>query len=239
MPSEKTPSYHPVHLRIADLADADKPREKALELGIRSLTDAELLAILIGMGVPGKSVLELSREILAAASNSLPELASWSIRDLARRFHGLGTAKAVTIAAALELGGRRSDAGQQKETVIRSSADVYGLMRRKIEDCNTEEFWIVALNQRNKVISCERISMGGVASTLVDVKVVARTAIEHLASAIILVHNHPSGNMKPSAQDDSLTRKIKEGVALLDIRVTDHIIIGPTSYYSYADQGRL
>ena len=130
-------------------------------------------------------------------------------------------------------------AGQQKETVIRSSADVYGLMRRKIEDCNTEEFWIVALNQRNKVISCERISMGGVASTLVDVKVVARTAIEHLASAIILVHNHPSGNMKPSAQDDSLTRKIKEGVALLDIRVTDHIIIGPTSYYSYADQGRL
>ena len=229
MPSEKTPSYHPVHLRIADLADADKPREKALELGIRSLTDAELLAILIGMGVPGKSVLELSREILAAASNSLPELASWSI----------GTAKAVTIAAALELGGRRSDAGQQKETVIRSSADVYGLMRRKIEDCNTEEFWIVALNQRNKVISCERISMGGVASTLVDVKVVARTAIEHLASAIILVHNHPSGNMKPSAQDDSLTRKIKEGVALLDIRVTDHIIIGPTSYYSYADQGRL
>ncbi len=95
------------------------------------------------------------------------------------------------------------------------------------------------LNQRNKVISCERISMGGVASTLVDVKVVARKAIEHLASAIILVHNHPSGNMKPSAQDDSLTRKIKEGVALLDIRVTDHIIIGPTSYYSYADQGRL
>lgn len=237
--SEEKNNYTASHLRIADLADDDKPREKALRSGIRSLSDAELLAILIGMGVPGKSVLELSREILAAASNSLPVLASWSIRDLARRFHGIGLAKAVTIAAALELGGRRTDAGQQKETIIRSSADVYTLMRRRLEDCTTEEFWIVALNQRNKVIDCERISKGGVSSTLVDVKVVARAAIEHLASGIILVHNHPSGNMRPSAQDDSLTRKIKEAVALLDIRVTDHLIIGPVSYYSYADEGRL
>lgn len=227
------------HLRIADLADADRPREKALRHGIRALTDAELLAILIGMGVPGKSVLELSREILASASNSLPVLASWSIRDLARRFHGIGLAKAVTIAAALELGGRRSDAGEQKATVIRSSADVYTLMRRNLQDCPTEEFWIVSLNQRNKVIACERISKGGVAATLVDVKVLARTAVEHFATGVVLVHNHPSGNMCPSAQDDALTRKIKDALALLDIRVTDHLIIGPTSYYSYADEARL
>lgn len=227
------------HRRIADLADADRPREKALRHGIRSLTDAELLAILIGMGVPGKSVLELSREILASASNSLPVLASWSIRDLARRFHGIGLAKAVTIAAALELGGRRSDAGEHKEAIIRSSADVYTLMRRNVEDCTTEEFWVVSLNQRNKVLACEQISKGGVAATLVDVKVIARTAIEHMATGIVLVHNHPSGNMRPSPQDDALTRKIKDALSLLDIRVTDHLIIGPTSYYSYADEARL
>lgn len=171
---ENPPStYSSAHLRIADLADADKPREKALQQGIGALTDAELLAILIGMGVPGKSVLELSREILSTASNSLPVLASWSIRDLSRRFHGIGLAKAVTIAAALELGGRRSDAGTREDPVIRCSTDIYAIMRRKIQDCPTEEFWIMSLNQRNKVIACERISKGGVASTLVDVKIVA------------------------------------------------------------------
>lgn len=233
-----TPDTTP-HLRIADLSDSDKPREKALAHGIRSLSDTELIAILLSGGVPGKSVIELSRELYNACGNSLATMARMSIRDMARRFHGIGPAKAVTIAAALELGSRRKDLSENEKPQIRSSADAYAAIRGHIENLAVEEFWILALSRANRVIAVERISSGGTAATVVEPKIVMKRAIEHLASGIILVHNHPSGQLRPSPQDDALTRKLRESGALLEIPVLDHLIATDTGYYSYADQGRL
>lgn len=227
------------HLRIADLSDSDKPREKALANGIRSLSDTELIAILLSGGVPGKSVIELSRELYNACGNSLATMARMSIRDMSRRFHGIGPAKAVTIAAALELGSRRKDLAESEKPQIRSSADAYTVIRGHIENLAVEEFWIIALSRANRVIAVERISSGGTAATVVEPKIVMKRAIEHLASGIILVHNHPSGQLRPSPQDDALTRKLRESGALLEIPVLDHLIATDTGYYSYADQGRL
>lgn len=238
-PSDSKPQSSPSLTRIADLNDADRPREKALKQGIRSLTDTELIAILLGGGLPGKSVIDLSRELYAACGNSLSEMARMPIREMMRRFSGIGPAKAVCIAAALELGGRRKDLKVDMKPQIRTSADAYEAVRNNLENLSIEEFWVILLSRSNRIIAMECVSSGGTAATVVDVKVIMKHVINHLASGIILVHNHPSGNMNPSSQDDALTRKIREAAKLLEVSVLDHIIVGPDSYYSYTDSGKL
>lgn len=226
-------------VRIADLSDDDKPREKALRNGIRSLSDTELIAILLGGGLPGKSVLELSREIYTSCSMSLSQMAQMSIRQMCHRFRGVGPAKAISIAAALELGGRRKDIKENRQPQIRSSADVYQAIRQQLENLPTEEFWVIVLSRSNRIIATECISRGGTSATVVEPKIVMKRAIEHLASAIIVAHNHPSDNLTPSTQDDALTRKLKQAGEIMEIRLLDHLVIGPTGFYSYADSGRL
>lgn len=225
-------------LRIADLNESDKPREKALKHGIRSLSETELLAILLGGGLPGKSVIELAGEIMKSAGGSLVRLSSRSIRELCM-VKGVGPAKAITVAAAFELGSRRASEPDSLDSPVRTSSDAYNAIRSCLENLPTEEFWIVLLSQSLRVIGRERIGAGGVSSTPVDVKVVIKRAIENLSPCIILAHNHPSGNTTPSGQDDALTDKIRQAAALLDIRILDHIIVGPSGFYSYADNGRL
>lgn len=225
--------------RIADLSDDDKPREKAIAHGIRTLSDTELIAILLGGGLPGKSVIDLSRELYLACGNSLSTMAQMSIRDMSSRFRGIGPAKAVTIAAALELGGRRKDVHSVEKPRITSSADAYAVIRNCLENLPTEEFWVILLSRSGRVITTECISRGGTAATVVEPKVVMKRAIEHLASSLILVHNHPSGNRCPSPQDDTLTRRISEAGKIMEIAVADHLIITPEGYYSYCDEGRM
>lgn len=224
--------------RIADLNDDDRPREKAIAKGIRALSDAELLAILIGGGVPGKSAIDLAREILDSCNKSINELSQLSIADMSRKFAGIGPAKATTIAAAIELGSRRSTSGA-KISRIRTSADAYSYIKQYVENLPTEEFWAMFLKRDNRVRMAERISSGGTAATYVEPKLVVKKALDYLAAGVILVHNHPSGNLNPSVQDDALTRRIKEACKLLDINVLDHLIVTASGFYSYADEGRL
>ena len=230
----------PSKAMMRDMAEADRPREKALRLGCTALTDAELLAILLRVGVQGKNVIQLSQEILASCENSLVRLARMTPRELSRKVPGIGTTKAVTLQAALELGLRFRGAVQQEEhTQMAGSSAIDAYMRHKLERLDHEEFWVMMLNNRLCVESIERISQGGMAATVVDVKQVMKRVIDAQAAAIALIHNHPSGTLRPSAQDDELTRKICGAAALMDIRVIDHIIITPSAYYSYNDEGRM
>lgn len=238
-PAAEATKPKPSPFRISDLSDDDKPREKALRNGIRSLSDTELMALLLGGGVPGKSVLELSQEIYGAYGRSLSQMAQASVRDMCSRFKGVGPAKAITLAAALELGGRRKDVREQQRPQIKSSTDAYDIIRGQLENLPTEEFWVILLSRANRVINTECISRGGTGATVVEPKIVMKRAIEHLASAIILAHNHPSGQNHPSPQDDTLTRRIKQAGEILDIRVLDHIIVTPTTFYSYSDNSKL
>ena len=225
--------------RIADLDDSDKPREKVLSLGIRSLSNAELLAIIFGSGLPGKSVISMSQEVLASCDNRLSRLSRLSIHEMKKRFKGVGTAKAISLAAAFELGLRTRDEDAALDTQIKSSTDIYNMMRVKLERLEYEEFWVLYLSRSNRVIFEECMSKGGVSGTVTDVRLILKRAIELLASGIILVHNHPSGNLRPSPDDDRITTKAKEAAKLLDINVLDHLIITPTNYFSYNDNGRL
>ncbi len=225
--------------RISDLDDSDKPREKAIAQGIRSLSNAELLAIVFGSGIPGKSVIQLSQEILGSCNNRLSRLSRMSIHEVVNKYNGIGPAKAISLAAAFELGCRCRDEEVTDDPMIRQSSDVYNIMRNRLERLNYEEFWILMLSRSNRVISEERLSQGGTASTVVDIKLLLKSVIDKLASGIILVHNHPSGNCNPSNEDDRLTHRIKEAATLLDIKLFDHIIITPNSYYSYTDNSRL
>lgn len=224
--------------RIADLSPDEKPREKAMAKGIRILTDAELLAILIGGGVPGKSAIELAREILGSCNNSINRLAQISIRSMARKFEGIGPAKAVTIAAAIELGSRRT-ATEEDAKHVRGSADAYRILAPHLVNLPHEEFWAIFLRRNNTVISVEQIAAGGTAATYVDAKLLFKKALDNLAESIIVGHNHPSGNITPSTNDDNLTRKIKDAAKLLDIPLLDHIVVTATAFYSYADNSRL
>lgn len=229
------------YMRVADLADSDRPREKALEKGIAVLTDTELLAIILGSGMPGKSVLELSREILRDNQNSLARLSLMSTRELTSKYHGVGPAKAISLVAAIELGSRcvHALAEAAVQSPITSSKTVYDIMRQKLERLPHEEFWVLYLNRSNRIISSERLSQGGMAATVVDVRILLKNALDRMASSMILCHNHPSGTLRPSAQDDSLTKKITDAARIMDIVVTDHLIIGASGYYSYRDEGRI
>lgn len=228
-------------VRITDLNADDRPREKAIRSGIKSLSDAELLAIIIGQGLPGMSALDMSRSMLYSTSGSLPDIARMSIKELTRRFKGIGDAKAVSIAASFELGARCSSAINRSAAPnkITGSEDAYNLLRDSMALLPYEEFRVILLSRSNAVIADRLISRGGTAATVVDPKIIMREAIDHLAAGMILVHNHPSGALSPSAEDDRLTRKIKQGAELLDIRVLDHIIITSKGFYSYNDNGRM
>ncbi|MDD2960713.1 MAG: DNA repair protein RadC [Muribaculaceae bacterium] len=225
---------------IKDLSADDRPREKALKHGIGSLTRAELLAILIGSGTPGESVIDLSQRILRSCDNKLSTLGKRTIGDLKRSFKGVGDAKAITILAAIELGRQyASEKGSSDQIQIRNSESAYTIMCHKIGHLNHEEFWFVALNTAKRVIGEYKISQGGLAATVVDSKLIMKQALDAYASCIILYHNHPSGNAKPSAADDAITEKIKKAGSYLEIPVIDHIIVCEDGYYSYADEGRL
>lgn len=224
---------------IRQFADDDKPREKAMNQGVGALTDAELLAILLRTGVQGKNVIEVSREILANFGNDLARLAKASPRELSQIVSGIGPAKAITVMAALELGSRCRGAAARERQQMTSSNLIYAYLREKMQDLVHEEFRVVMLNKRLGVEFDERISSGGMDATVVDMRMLMKRVLDARAAAIIVAHNHPSGALKPSAQDDALTRRIKETCALFDIRLVDHLIISPTGYYSYADRGRL
>jgi DNA repair protein RadC len=225
-------------LKITDWAVEDRPREKLIEKGTASLTDAELLAILISSGTKDKSALDLGRELLGLVNNNLNGLGKLSVNDL-RKLHGIGPARAVTIAAAMELGRRRKLSEVPDVPQIKCSKDVADIFQPLLSDLAHEEFWILFLNRSNKVINRMKLSQGGISGTVTDVRMVMKRAIEYLASGIIVCHNHPSGNLNPSESDNKITRKIKEAGELMDIQLLDHLIISDKDYYSFADNGIL
>ena len=225
-------------LNIKEWAVEDRPREKLLSNGSRSLSDAELIAILIGSGNLNETAVELSRRILTSANNNLNELGRKSIDSL-KAFKGIGEAKAITIVAAMELGRRRKDAEVFNKNKITGSKDAADFFQPLLADLNHEEFWIMLLDRGNKILDSFMISQGGISGTVIDVRIIMKPAIEKLASAIILCHNHPSGTMQASDADLKITRKIKDAAKLMDISVLDHIIIGQNTYLSFADKGIL
>lgn len=225
-------------ITIKSWAEEDRPREKLLAQGRRSLTDAELIAILIGSGNRQETAVELSKRILHSLDSDLDKLGHLSVTELSK-FKGIGEAKAISIISALELGRRRRETDKPKITQITCSRDIFELLHRHFADLGHEEFWIILLNRGNIVLGQHLISKGGQAGTVADPKIIFKTALERNAASIILSHNHPSGNLKPSQADISLTRKLKEGALLLDISVLDHLIFTDKSYFSFADEGLL
>ena len=221
---------------IKSWAEEDRPREKLLDKGRQVLSEAELIAILIGSGNRNETAVELSRRILADVGNNLNELGKLNVKELCK-FKGIGDAKAISIVAALELGRRRKEAEIVKHDKITTSADVFDIMRANMVDLPHEEFWLLILNRANKVIKKELISRGGIAGTVVDNKIIFKTAVEHYASSIIICHNHPSGNLKPSEADIKITKSIKEAGKIMEIPLLDHVIITDTGFYSFADEG--
>lgn len=226
------------NLTIKDWAIEDRPREKLLKKGVQSLSDAEIIALLIGSGTRNESAVELSQKVLKSANNNLNQLGKLDIADLTK-MKGIGEAKAITILAALELGRRRKISDVLEKKKITQSNDVFQLFQPIIGDLPHEEFWILLLNRSNSILEKIKISQGGISGTVIDVKIILKQALEKLASSIILCHNHPSGNKNPSKADDAITNKLKNGAELLDIQVLDHIIVADIDYYSYADDGKL
>jgi len=222
-------------LSIKQWNEKDRPRERMVLHGRTDLSDSELLAIILGSGNRDESAVTLSKRILFSIDHDLIELGKLSINDL-MQFKGIGKAKAISIAAALELGKRRKEFGITKRIKILSSQSVFEIMHPKIGDLPHEEFWVIYVNNSNKVLQIKQISKGGITGTLVDVRLVLKTALELGAVAILLTHNHPSGSLRPSEPDKKLTMKIKQAGDSMDIRVLDHIIITEKTYFSFADE---
>ncbi|MBP3551625.1 MAG: DNA repair protein RadC [Bacteroidaceae bacterium] len=225
-------------LNINQWAEEDRPREKMMAHGARVLTDAELLAILIGSGSQDETAVELMRRVLSACNNNLNELAKLSLEQLCR-FKGIGPAKAVTVMAACELGHRRKLAEVEERLVVRTARDLYNHFHPKLADQPVEEFWVMLLNNACRVIDSRCVATGGITEVAVDVRLVLREAILGRATAIALCHNHPSGNVRPSRQDDLLTDRLRQACDLMNIRLMDHIVLTDGRFYSYADEGRL
>jgi DNA repair protein RadC len=225
-------------LNIKSWAAEDRPREKLVLKGKATLSDAELIAILLGTGTSKQSAVDLAKNILQAVNNDLNELARLTVKDL-MKIKGIGEAKAITIISALELGRRRKDFQAEEKPKIGGSADAFEILKADLLDIPHEAFWILLLNRANRVIKKHQISQGGVAGTVADPKIIFKIAVEELASGIILAHNHPSGNLTASQADIDLTKKLKESGKLLDIQVLDHIIIAGKKYFSFADEGLL
>ncbi|GAA0747349.1 MULTISPECIES: RadC family protein [Gaetbulibacter] len=228
----------PTSFSIKHWSQDDQPREKLRDKGKATLSDAELVAILIGSGNKEESAVELSKRILASVGNNLNELGKLSLKQL-MDFKGIGEAKAITIAAAMELGRRRRGEEALERKKITSSISVFELMQPVIGELPHEEFWIVYLNNSNKVIQKQQLSKGGITGTLVDVRLVMKNALELGATGLILAHNHPSGTLKPSEADKQLTQKLKYAGESLDIKVLDHLIITEKAYFSFADENIL
>lgn len=231
---EPSKDYVPIH----EWAEDDQPREKLLLKGKHSLSDAELIAILMGSGSKNESAVDLAKRILKAAKDNLIELSKLGVKDLIK-FKGVGEAKAISIIAALELGKRRRREEAIEKKKIGSSVDVFEYFAGIIGDANYEAFYILLLNRANKIIREIQISEGGFSGTVADPKKIFKIALEQNASAIILCHNHPSGNIKPSDADIKLTQKLKNAGEMLDLPVIDHIILGDENYFSFADEGKL
>ena len=224
-------------LNIKQWAEEDRPREKMLQKGIQSLSDAELLAILIGSGNTEETAVELSRRILAASHNNLNELGKVSVADLKKSFKGIGEAKAITIAAALELGRRRNSTSVFERKQIVCSKHIFEIFHPILSDLPHEELWLLLLNKANREIDMTKISQGGIDKTTIDIRSILKSAIEKLAVAIALCHNHPSGSKLPSKEDADITEKIKNACHAVDIILHDHVIIASNDYFSFADEG--
>jgi DNA repair protein RadC len=224
---------------IKDWNEDDRPREKLLLKGTNALSNSELLAILINNGTKDKSAVELAKELLQKANNNLQQLANLTVKEMLQlKVKGLGPAKAVSIAAALELGIRRDTTIHSKPQVF-SSKDIAAFLKAKYQYTKHEVFIVMYLNNANKILHHEIISEGGITGTVADPRIIFKHALANNATSIILSHNHPSGSLKPSKQDTLLTEKIKHGALLLDIKVLDHIIVSEEGYYSFADEGFL
>jgi len=225
-------------LRIKEWAAEDRPREKLLLKGASALSDAELLAILINSGNTEETVVQLAQRILNFVSNNLNALGKLSVKDL-MSFRGIGEARAVAIIAALELGRRKRATSAPERHVIRCSRDAFDLFYPQLCDLPYEEMWVALTNRAGKVMNKVKIGQGGVGSLQVDIQLIMKAAIETLSAGIVLCHNHPSGNTTPSAEDDRLTFKLIEAARIFNISILDHIILSDSTYYSYADEGRI
>jgi DNA repair protein RadC len=225
-------------MKITDWAEADRPREKLLEKGINALSDAELIAILIGSGTISMTAVELSKHILSDVGNDLHHLSKLTVKEL-QKFKGIGEAKAITIVSALELGRRRKEQDAQQRPRVQCSVDVFELLKPDLLYLPHEEFWVVLLNRSNFVIKKQKVGQGGIGETIADPRIVFKLALENLASTLILAHNHPSGNLKPSSSDKELTRRFKEAAKVLEITLADHLIFSDHGYFSFADENLL
>lgn len=226
------------HKSIKSWAAEDRPREKMLLKSATALSNAELIAILLGSGSRDESAVQLAKRIMADSDHSLSALGKHDLQHF-MKYKGIGEAKAITICAALELGRRRQSEPSTTTPKITCSMDIYNVIGPQMSDLPHEEFWILCLNRKNAIIARERISSGGVYQTVVDPKLVFKYALQHLASSIVLIHNHPSGGIKPSPQDNKITRQLVQAGELLEIKVLDHVIIGDNQYYSYNDENQL
>lgn len=226
-------------LTIREWSEDDRPREKMLLKGSQSLSDAELLAILIAIGNKDESAVELARRIMRDCHDNINELARLTVHDLCKRFKGIGKAKAITIMAALELGKRRKTSEVVERKKISSSMDLFALFEPLLVDLPHEEFWVVFLNGANKVMETKRLTQGGTSQTVVDLPMLLRMALEKSAHTVAVAHNHPSGQNFPSREDELITQKVKAGCEAVGIRFIDHIIIARGQYCSFADMGKM
>jgi DNA repair protein RadC len=226
------------HLTIKSLSENDRPREKLATLGRQNLCDAELIGIILGSGNKNETAVQLAQRMLSENQNNINKLAKLSLAEL-KKFKGVGEAKAVNIAAAFELGRRRTEVETLQRVKITSSHVAYQILQKRLSDLPHEEFWVLILNRANQVIKEEYLSKGGISGTVVDVRLVCKSAIENNASSLVIAHNHPSGQLLPSEQDKKITKKLNEALQTFEISLLDHLIIGDQNYYSFADEGLL
>lgn len=227
-------TYRPIRTWNED----DRPREKLELKGRTQLSDAELVAILLGSGTRKESAVELGRRLLQRVNNNLVELGKMSLKEM-QEINGIGPVKAITLTAAIELGRRRQEAAPIQRQHIRASSDLYEIFGPRIGDLPHEEFWVMSLNRSNKILNTKRIGSGGISSTIADIRLILKFVLECNASALVLCHNHPSGNLNPSEQDKRLTQSVKKAVSYLDIDLIDHIIVTEAGFFSFADEGQL
>lgn len=232
----KANSSIPNKLSMKAWAEDDRPKEKMMKKGRGVLTNAELLGILIGSGIQNESAVDIAKQILASVGNDLNKLGRLSLSDL-KKFKGIGEARAITFSAALEIGRRRQATDSESVKQIKSSKDSFEVLYPFLADLDHEQFYVLLMNRSNKVIDVVRISQGGVSGTVADAKMIFKSAIDKLASSIIIAHNHPSGNLRPSQADIKLTKNIRDAGLLLEVSVLDHIIIAGEAYFSFADDG--
>lgn len=226
--------------KLSNLAVCDQPREKLINKGAASLTNSEILAIILRSGTREESVIDLSANIMKDCDNSFTKLSHLSIEELVNKYKGIGKVKAIQIVVTSEILKRCKEENlDEEDNIVRSSDIVYKHMENIIGNIEHEEFWVLFLNKANKIISKKKISSGGFAGTVTDIRIIFRLALEHRASSIIICHNHPSGNIEPSAADRKITAKIKEAGEIMDVKLLDHIIIGAKNFYGFADNGEI